>query len=594
MGYFGIPGVNDHTKGIDFKKAIPIDKFLEGRDSTPKELVDLRSQFFAQKGLKKTVSIPFEGGTFYAKPNTSIINQSDEPIISFYPDNTEYNVANAKNFQDLEALQQIYTTVGGIGAALASARPQTQNIVIPRGAGKYEQGVQIPVSPQGMSQAAALSKYLNKGTKPNYNSIVNQVQGLSRFKRLKEWTGVYDPNVYLSPKEVAELGLNQPFQTTTGGSGDSVDPVDSIQSRSMMQRAIDNNLTQGGRATRLNYKALLNNKTFRQEYVRLIAGDVSTPPEKGLPISRRTQNINRKQAWENLRNERLAQYEEFYGPAMRQLDIDSSQIDLDHKLTLVQSLGMLHNTNPKDPLWLRIQNVALRRGYVAGDAEQNLDLVDPETHRVKTNFFNHLHGLNTHNNMKYWNGQHRDLVDENGKPISRFQIMDNSHKSPEAADLHIQVVEDYFDKVDRGTKILNDAQLIWKANNLTGILPEQITEELFKVVIDSDVQYTTSSLKAALEGIMDTEIDKYKQVSRVLEIELELSKLDMLTSKETILPDDAEHVKKLKKELIKLKTVRKSKWFKNYLRELEKDYNSGQTGLDLNDYEAIIDTILGP
>ena len=185
MPYFGIPGVNDHTEGIDYKKPIPIDKYLEGRDSTPKELVDLRSQFFAQEGLKKTVSIPFEGGTFYAKPNTSIINPSDEPIISFYPDNTEYNVANAKNFQDLDALQQIYTTVGGIGAAVAGARlrgPQTQNIVIPPGAGKYEQGVKIPLSPQGMRDAALLSKYLNKGVKPNYNSIVNQVQDLSRFK----------------------------------------------------------------------------------------------------------------------------------------------------------------------------------------------------------------------------------------------------------------------------------------------------------------------------------------------------------------------------------------------------------------------------
>ena len=174
MGYFGIPGVHDNTEGLEYKKPVPIDQYLQGRDSTPKEVVDLRSQFFAQEGLKKTVRVPFEDGTFVAKPNTSLINRSDEPIISFYPDNTEYNVANMENFHDLEALQQIYTTVGGIGAALTGVRPQPPNIVM-KGS-KYEQGVQIPLTPQGGRDAALLSKSLNKGARPDYNAIVNQVQ----------------------------------------------------------------------------------------------------------------------------------------------------------------------------------------------------------------------------------------------------------------------------------------------------------------------------------------------------------------------------------------------------------------------------------
>tara|TARA_Y100001963_G_C6758928_1_gene438383 strand:+ start:44 stop:1954 length:1911 start_codon:yes stop_codon:yes gene_type:complete len=179
MGYFGIPGVNDHTEGLEYKKPIPIDEYLQGRDSTPKELVDLRSKFFAQEGLKKTVRVPFEGGTFVAKPNTSLRRDSNEPIIRFYPDNTEYNVANAENFQDLADLQQIFSTVAGAGAALAGARPQTQHIHMK---GKYEQGVKIPVNPQGMSQAASLSKALNKGARPDYNNIINQVQALSRLR----------------------------------------------------------------------------------------------------------------------------------------------------------------------------------------------------------------------------------------------------------------------------------------------------------------------------------------------------------------------------------------------------------------------------
>ena len=48
---------------------------------------------------------------------------------------------------------------------------------------------------------------------------------------------------------------------------------------------------------------------------------------------------------------------------------------------------------------------------IPGDAERNLDLADPESHRVKSNYFNDLHGLSlkgSEKNMKYWGGLHRD------------------------------------------------------------------------------------------------------------------------------------------------------------------------------------------
>jgi len=198
MGYFGIPGVNDHTEGIEYKKPIPIDDFLKDRDTTPVELVDLRSQFFAQEGLKKTVSIPFENGTFYAKPNTSIINPSDEPIISFYPDNTEYNVANAKNLQDLESLQQIYTTVGGIGAAMSNLKPKAPSWVLQKPGLK----VQIPVTQKGMTDAKQLSK------------IIDGVNSLNRFKRIHSYE---NRPVYIPKEELAPFQKGEPLMSTTGG-----------------------------------------------------------------------------------------------------------------------------------------------------------------------------------------------------------------------------------------------------------------------------------------------------------------------------------------------------------------------------------------
>ena len=69
--------------------------------------------------------------------------------------------------------------------------------------------------------------------------------------------------------------------------------------------------------------------------------------------------------------------------------------------------------------------------------------------------------------MKYWGGLHR----KTGK--TRYQIMSESHLGPKEAALHMEVAKDYFDVVDRGTKILEDALRIFKAENKLGILPEE-------------------------------------------------------------------------------------------------------------------------
>ena len=51
--------------------------------------------------------------------------------------------------------------------------------------------------------------------------------------------------------------------------------------------------------------------------------------------------------------------------------ITERRINLDHTLTLVQSLGMYNNTKPGGNMYNRIQRRVLERGYVAGDATRN-------------------------------------------------------------------------------------------------------------------------------------------------------------------------------------------------------------------------------
>ena len=318
-------------------------------------------------------------------------------------------------------------------------------------------------------------------------------------------TDQFDPNYGKLKSEVTYVPTSQQQL--------NIKPLDPVTIRTMMKRGIDNNVLTNGR---LDFGQLLTSNAFVPGYRRLIAGDWATVPEKGLPLSkvkRTTTYQNRITSFNNYRKELLAEFKQIYGPDISRLDFPESQLDLDHRLTLVQSLGLLHNTAPGDPMWTAVTEYGLRRGYTAGDAESNLDLIDPETHRVKTNFFNDLHGLSLKGkkrNMKYWGGLHR----KTGK--TRYQIMSESHLGPKEAALHMEVAKDYFDVVDRGDKILKDALRIFKAENKLGILPEDIANELTPVILDT--KYSPKQVQKAIKDIVKRNTKNYKALEKRIDL----------------------------------------------------------------------------
>ena len=363
--------------------------------------------------------------------------------------------------------------------------------------------------------------------------------------------------------------------------------IDPITSRNMLRRAMDNNLLRDGR---LDYNAFLTSNRFAPGYRRLIAGDYATAPSTGLPyakLTRRTQYQSRVNAYNNYRRELVDEFKDIYGDDMSRLGFTESRLDLDHRLTLVQSLGMLHNTAPGDKLWKRITEYALKRGYTPGDARPNLGLLDPESHRVKTNFFNNLHGLNE-GNLKYWNGQHRNT----GK--TRLEIMSESHLSDEAADLHMQVVEDYFDVVDQGDKVLRDAQAIFKAEYKLDILPEEIAEELMPVILSK--QYSPKTVQGAIKDI----VERDKAAIRQLQEQVDLFEFiddyerypDGPLTRQEYQQIDPKDVADAKREFAKLRRVTKRKSYIQRLfdkrertlkRSIERDRQSGQLRLPIDD-----------
>ena len=447
-------------------------------------------------------------------------------------------------------------------------------------------------------RAESAAKKVAKATKEKYGDLkMTMMANIDNPKNpfdsddalTRRYYEINNPDSYdtdpLSPtygKLKSEITFTPPEQFSL-----NLPDIDPVTSRNMLRRAMDNNLLNEGR---LDYGSFLTSNRFKSDYRRLIAGDYVTPPNAGLPyakLTRRTQYQNRQPAFNNYRRELVDEFKDIYGDDMSRLGFTESRLDLDHRLTLVQSLGMLHNTAPGDKLWKRITEYAIKRGYTPGDARPNLGLIDPETHRVKSNFFNDLHGLRE-GNLKYWNGQHRNT----GK--TRFEIMSESHLSDEAANLHMEVVEDYFDVVDQGDKVLRDAQAIFKAEYKLDILPEEIAEELMPVILSK--QYSPKIVQGAIKDIVERDKANIRQLQEQVDLfefidDYERYPDGPLTRQE-YQQIDPKDIADAKKEFAKLRRVNKRKSYIQRLfdkrertlkRSIERDKESGQLRLPIDD-----------
>ena len=167
---------------------------------------------------------------------------------------------------------------------------------------------------------------------------------------------------------------------------------------------------------KFNWNAYRNALTSAQK--RVVASAYSSTPYNKIATS-----------WKYHRKLLMDSFETVYGEAMAKRGISSSQIDIDHLYTLVQSMGLYDDVVYGSKLWNQIQKKILNRGYKPGDAVDNLAAIEPGTHMVKTAFFNELHGIN---GTKFFTKK-------------RLKNMDR-----------LELVDMYLDQVDEGTRILNE------------------------------------------------------------------------------------------------------------------------------------------
>ena len=188
------------------------------------------------------------------------------------------------------------------------------------------------------------------------------------------------------------------------------------------------------------------------------------------------------------------------------------ELDLDHAATLVQGLGMFHNTRPASPMWDRIQIAGLKRNIALGDAEKNLKIQNPFAHGAKTAFFNNKTG---DAGAKWWRGQHRDTgytrlewmegkarrkgADGKSRMTDIWDAKTRRQKyvsgTGAAADAHMEVVDDWFDLLEEGNKILKAGQDFFEANELP-VTPEELADLLQNVDVG---KYTVPKLKRLFE-----------------------------------------------------------------------------------------------
>ena len=331
----------------------------------------------------------------------------------------------------------------------------------------------------------------------------------------------------LAGKILASLDINQPNQFNFNYIKSSA-----RQASDKINVLVNNSLVQGGtsKATgyRFNFDAFAaQNDGFR----RLLAGQLSTADYLSITNQSPSKATSRyatrlASGWKLVRDRELEIYKNI--PGMRQAmanykEVDAAgnlvsrpildrELDLDHAATLVQGLGMFHNTRPASPMWDRIQIAGLKRNIALGNAEKNLKIQNPFAHGAKTAFFNNKTG---DAGTKWWRGQHRDtgytrLEWMEGKARRKgadgktrmTDIWDAKTRRQKyvsgtgaAADAHMEVVDDWFDLLEEGNKILKAGQDFFEANELP-VTPEELADLLQNVDVG---KYTVPKLKRLFE-----------------------------------------------------------------------------------------------
>ena len=167
-------------------------------------------------------------------------------------------------------------------------------------------------------------------------------------------------------------------------------------------------------------------------------------------------------------------------------------IDVDHGLTLVQSMPIYHGLVPGSNMYNTVQKRILAKGYKPGNAADNLTALDRSVHNLKSAYFNKLHGKH---------GLNFFTMDV----LKKFEAGPNWTQA-QADAYRLKMLDLYLKQVDEGQKIIAEAQKAYHYLHTNDtLIPEQIVEALTDIITDNSggivKKYTSRQLREILEDI---------------------------------------------------------------------------------------------
>tara|TARA_R100000234_G_scaffold117463_1_gene95976 strand:- start:41 stop:1687 length:1647 start_codon:yes stop_codon:yes gene_type:complete len=295
-------------------------------------------------------------------------------------------------------------------------------------------------------------KRIAKAVLPNYESILTDVFSHSMLEK---------PNFV---KQAEEIFSGRLFGVTGGGfpsSGGFVPPTPK-QVYDTKQKLMTNQLADA--SGRLNIWNYFKNKKGRSNWGRLMAKEVQT-----LPHTRESWTAIKKE----LQNDFLSIYPEKFLKTIkyknakgRMVPLGKDSIEVEHIFTLQQSMPIFANVEWGGDVWQQISRRILSRQFALGDTRQNLVAVPEHIHRIKSQYFNKMAGID---GRKFFTD---DVINQ--------MIADTNFRNAK--------IDEWLDEVEKGKKIIDDGLTIWETlykGKEIPLMPEELVEKLANIDLDT-------------------------------------------------------------------------------------------------------------
>ena len=223
------------------------------------------------------------------------------------------------------------------------------------------------------------------------------------------------------------------------------------------QELLKNRLTDG--SGKLNIWNYFTNKKGRSDWGRLMAKKVQTLPHT-------------KESWTRIKGELQNDFVSIYPESFLKTikvngkPLSKSSIEVEHIFTLQQSMPIFADVEWGGELWQDIAKQVLSKRFGLGDTRQNLIAVPEHIHRIKTQYFNKMAGID---GRKFFTDD-----------VIKQMIADPKYRESK--------INDWLKEVEKGKKIIDDGLTIWETlykGKEIPLMPEQLVERLANINLDT-------------------------------------------------------------------------------------------------------------